>query len=267
MRLDEISRRGFLKGAAAAATIPSSEVSGIIKTFTDSLGGASNVKILEKLLSKYGVSRVSEFMQYAIGDASIDYALTRAESDKIASTISAKYSREQIGHWLGVPSKELSNSEIISFYEQNSDKDNIWEEITKITGQKPEYLNVVDFINSNGSNAEKFFDLESGFGRTINNLYTDKFGAKSAGITVDNLAQAARDASLPMRSVRLAGLITSIIKKVVTKVRDIPPTPEKPTLPAVKDAPPQLPAPSNNNDELGINQFNRMKDFARVPRK
>ena len=125
---------------------------------------------------------------------------------------------------------------------------------SKLIGRETEYLQALDIISKNGVDEYDFFDYHDGVGEMIKNL------SHTPGVA--DLGDAAKAAALPVKTIRLAGLISTIYNKVVGKKAVAAPQQE---IPQQKAPVPELPAPSDDKvDFSNIDNLSRMQDLAGI---
>ena len=257
MRLDEISRRGFLGTMAAgtaAAVLPGKEVKAFIDTFTKDVGGPRNLTILSQLLSKFDIEDIGRYRRYALGDEYFEDILSKSEFKDLANALMSQgYKGDPeyvINDW-------MSNGEFSG---------DISDAVSELVGYSTNYKTVSDIIKKNNLGVEKFFENDTELDQMLIDAYEGAFEEiHNPTITVDNIVQSAREASMPSSIIRMAIMISKIVKKAIG---DTEPTPaQQAPQPVVKKDPiPQLPAPSSDTGLDGMNDIARMKDLSGIPR-
>jgi hypothetical protein len=260
MRLDEISRRGFIGAVGAAATstvMPGKEIAALVKSITTEVGGVSNLKILAQLIGMFGASRLDDFYEYNSGEYSFAEVLTDQEQKDLAEKIVQLPDRE-----FDPDINPTDYHDIVNDYVSNNDIDDdisVW--ASKLIGRKTEYLQALDIISKNGVDEYDFFDYHDGVGKVIGDL---SLGNSEIG----NLGAFAKSAALPIKTIRIATIISSIYNKIVGKNPSTVTQPTAPSQPAPEKPTkiPALPAPSDKDEIEGINDISRIKDLAGIKR-
>lgn len=279
MRLDEINRRGFLKGASGAAmrsVVPGKEISNIIKIMVDDVGGVSTLSILSQLLSICGITLLHTISAVVQSPMSFEGCLDEFLND---DELSEFYNRIQE---YAIKRDGKSTEEPFNYYmydivgdERLFDCDTvedyipIFQQVSKFIGRDLVFLKAMNIIKQNNMSPKVLFDEK------LDNFLRDKWKdevyyvkypeqRKKKEVNAGNIAQVAKEASLPFNMVRLAGLISTVANKILGKSSDknIPITPPT-TIPDI----PQLPPPENKDEITGLNDIKRMQDLAGIPKK
>lgn len=261
MRLDEISRRGFIgaMGAGVASSVvPAEEIKGFLKSFTQEAGGSKKLKIFSELLKHFDINDINGFYEFASGETSFSELLNTEELDALANKlISSGYTPED--------SDVEDSHDIVNDWAQTGEYDgNIYDAASDIIGHQINYSQALEIISKGGIDPDEFFDYNDGLGEFIKDAYLTTLRKYNSQITADNVVRLAKDASLSSNLIRLAGLVSSVVKKLIGN------SPE-PTLPEPIQPPsqkvPQLPAPRDKDEIEGMSNIDRIKDLAGIQRK
>lgn len=265
MRLDEINRRGFMRGVAATAAstvLPKKEILAAIDTFVKDVGGVDNLKILNKLLETFDIYDIDRFRDYAVGNTSFEEVLTDDEADDLADKIrTLGYVPDDDG--FGDDNQTVIND----YFNDNEFHGNIYDAASELIERPIQYEEALGIIHKGGSDPDTFFSHSDGVGDVIKKAFNDA-RKQYMDLNPSGLVNTAKEMSLPIRQIRIAGLIASVIQKVMGNVGAT-------TAPAPTEIPqqtrtsqvPALPAPSDDGNLDDLSNIDRMKNLAGIRRQ
>jgi len=276
MRLDEISRRGFIKGigaagaTAAAASIAPAKVIAAINSYTEQLGGKEAISLLDQLLSITDARTIWKIGNWFGDEGNIDEfyygALTTSERKDLEKEILRRFSLQNKYDSVDDFMSELIWGITDGKGDGRSFRDT-YDIVDRLIGRKTLVSQIDDILKKYNISEYEFASDVDLWNKVEHTIWSKpaKQNSVNQEITIDNLADIAKSSSLPSNLVRLATTLSSVMKKLLGKEnQDTSNTSTNQSPPIEK--PLSLPAPSDN--ELGdLSNIERMKDLAGIQRK